>query len=380
MRMGMSQPDLSDVAIDMYYLTDTARRIEVHTHAQTLRRKSGRASRSLMCLAIVNTLVFVTVLTMPHRAPEDAFPLWLVEVILGGLTAAFWGLWAWSLVNPLPAAILGLLLYTSMAYASVASSADQGRGAVPFPTLSLTSVILLGIAIYYGAKERRFQKAIAEGIDPNLPRKRQGIASAIWLYVALLSIVVVPLGMSAEHDYTLKDQLDVMKFMGIVIVTWGLVSWRETRPAIQNLAKPQWYGLAIMLGLMTSVLGSLYGQLMSALVDFKPPGATATTAVESLGWPAALLMIAAFPAFFEEVAFRGVIVPVLKRALTVRETVFVSGAMFMILHLNPMSAPVLLAAGIMLGYLRIKSGSVWPCVMLHFTHNALILLFEFIHF
>jgi membrane protease YdiL (CAAX protease family) len=91
-------------------------------------------------------------------------------------------------------------------------------------------------------------------------------------------------------------------------------------------------------------------------------------------------MIAAFPAFFEEVAFRGVIVPVLKRALTVRETVFVSGAMFMILHLNPMSAPVLLAAGIMLGYLRIKSGSIWPCVMLHFTHNALILLFEFIHF
>lgn len=379
--MGMSQPDLGDVAIDMYYQTDTARRIQVHTHAQTLKRKSGRASRSLACLAIVNTLVFVVGLTMLDRAPADASPpAWVVGTILGGLAAAFWGLWAWSLVNPLPAAILGLLLYTSVAYASVAMSANQGRGAVPFPSLSLVSVILLGIAIYYGAKERRFQKAMAEGIDPNIPQKRQGIASAIWLYLALLSIVVVPLGMNAEHDYTLKDQLDVMKFMGIVVATWGLISWRETRPAIQNLATPQWFGLAILLGVMTSVLGSLYGQFITALVNFKPPGGTEMTTVGRLGWPSALLMIAVFPAFFEEVAFRGVIVPVLRRALTVPETVFVSGAMFMILHLNPMSAPVLLAVGIMLGYLRIKSGSIWPCVALHFTHNALILLFEFIHF
>jgi membrane protease YdiL (CAAX protease family) len=50
--------------------------------------------------------------------------------------------------------------------------------------------------------------------------------------------------------------------------------------------------------------------------------------------------------------------------------------MFMILHLSIPSAPQLLLLGIVIGILRVRSGSLWPCVLMHFTHNAMCIAFE----
>ncbi len=57
--------------------------------------------------------------------------------------------------------------------------------------------------------------------------------------------------------------------------------------------------------------------------------------------------------------------------LSETETIAVSALMFMILHLSPLGAPYLLLVGGLAGWLRLRSKSIWPCMLLHFVHNAM---------
>jgi membrane protease YdiL (CAAX protease family) len=59
-----------------------------------------------------------------------------------------------------------------------------------------------------------------------------------------------------------------------------------------------------------------------------------------------------------------------------REAVLISALMFMVLHLAVLSFPHLLVIGLVLGYVRVRSGSLYPCMLLHFTHNLLVVLAE----
>lgn len=86
----------------------------------------------------------------------------------------------------------------------------------------------------------------------------------------------------------------------------------------------------------------------------------------------AFLFHAAAPAVFEELGFRGVIFGLLRRSLDAREAVLLSAIAFGILHL---SVPMLIThvpLGIYLGWLRHRSGSLYPSMAAHFLHNGLV--------
>jgi membrane protease YdiL (CAAX protease family) len=286
------------------------------------------------------------------------------------------------LVNPLPAAIIGLLLYCSIAY-SVVAAHPQGPASELEAFLfraGLVGIVLLVKAILNGTRQRRLTAPQVLGPD-GLPVKQiRSIASAIWLFLILLSIVVIPIGLNAKHDYVFHDQMDVLKLMAIVVITWAAICWRDTAPAIRNPASINWFAFALLMGAMTAVLASLYGDVLGTIIGAPKTSPAQPYLDVGCGWLAIIGIIAAYPAIFEELAFRGIIVQGLRRVLSDNETIAVSGMMFMILHLNVLSAPALLAGGIILGYMRIRSGSLWPGVLTHFTHNALILAFGHWHF
>jgi membrane protease YdiL (CAAX protease family) len=94
------------------------------------------------------------------------------------------------------------------------------------------------------------------------------------------------------------------------------------------------------------------------------------------GWGMSILVVAVQPAVFEELAFRGVVFSALRRVLESGEAVLVSALMFMILHLSVLSFPHLLLIGVVLGWLRVRTGSLLPGMFLHFTHNLLCVAWE----
>jgi membrane protease YdiL (CAAX protease family) len=97
---------------------------------------------------------------------------------------------------------------------------------------------------------------------------------------------------------------------------------------------------------------------------------------EGRGLAVALALGALWPALFEEAAFRGVILPVLQRHAAAWEALLVSSFAFAILHLSVPSLVTHLPMGLWFGWLRYRSGSLWPGVFAHGLHNGLILVGE----
>jgi membrane protease YdiL (CAAX protease family) len=96
------------------------------------------------------------------------------------------------------------------------------------------------------------------------------------------------------------------------------------------------------------------------------------------GWGTVILFTCIQPAIIEELAFRGVIFAGLTKALSGMETILVSALMFMVLHLSPLRFPHTLALGIGAGFLRYRTKSIYPCMLMHFSHNFLCIAGEWL--
>lgn len=90
---------------------------------------------------------------------------------------------------------------------------------------------------------------------------------------------------------------------------------------------------------------------------------------------AALLFlgVAVAPALCEEVLFRGVVLSALARRVSPVAAVVTQAVLFSIYHLNVYQAPTTLIIGLVLGALVLRSGSLWPAVVIHALHNGITL-------
>jgi membrane protease YdiL (CAAX protease family) len=47
----------------------------------------------------------------------------------------------------------------------------------------------------------------------------------------------------------------------------------------------------------------------------------------------------------------------------------------MALHFSVLSAPYLLLVGMLLGWAKLKTGSLYPTMLIHFLHNFIVITF-----
>jgi membrane protease YdiL (CAAX protease family) len=88
----------------------------------------------------------------------------------------------------------------------------------------------------------------------------------------------------------------------------------------------------------------------------------------------ALVHIAVIPAVTEEILFRGAVLGGLTDLMRDRTAVIASAVIFATAHLSVPSMPHLIALGLVLGWVRVRSGSIWFGVLLHGGYNAAIYL------
>ena len=81
-----------------------------------------------------------------------------------------------------------------------------------------------------------------------------------------------------------------------------------------------------------------------------------------------VLAVSVLPALVEEFALRGIVMGSLRRFGDGFAIVF-SAAMFGIMHGNLVQIPFAFVVGLGLGFIAIKSGSVWTCCLVHFINN-----------
>lgn len=87
-----------------------------------------------------------------------------------------------------------------------------------------------------------------------------------------------------------------------------------------------------------------------------------------------LLVMVALPAFGEELFFRGVVQKLFHRTLGHKSAIVFTALFFALAHQQPLSFLPIFAMGIILGALKLWTGSLWAPILVHFINNAYALL------
>lgn len=170
-----------------------------------------------------------------------------------------------------------------------------------------------------------------------------------------------------------------------LILCPALAFLRYTRsPVWETLSfkkpSPRYVIAAVSLGFATVVISMLiltvqtkflpyseeYGRQMQLMV--MPPGRPL--------WQI-ILVAAVMPAICEEIFFRGVLQGILRRNLPKQKLIIVIGILFGVFHLSMFRIIPTGLLGVLLAYLTLASGSIFPSMCLHFMHNAYYLWSSF---
>jgi membrane protease YdiL (CAAX protease family) len=204
-----------------------------------------------------------------------------------------------------------------------------------------------------------------------MDRKAPGVKKLFWTYFSVIAagVVAVSFFLGREHIGAISIVFDAV----LLLVTAGFATSHggTLKPALMRigfLRWEAWAGVASVVPLL--LLNYAYTWFLLQLI-----GGTHVrrpfSELEDAGFSHAALIfsLAIFPALSEEVAFRGLMQPWLTVAIGPRKAILISGALFAALHFNVLGFPYLLLVGMVLGWLRWKTASLYPSIVLHFLHN-----------
>jgi sodium transport system permease protein len=214
---------------------------------------------------------------------------------------------------------------------------DRQRAATP--TIAYGCGALILVSLFFG------KLAVTE-----MPDSFNGIAKLV--FMPQLGLILAPtLLMATMMTTSLRTSLRLT-----------LVNWRV-------------WSLVCILAVM---LHPLYMTLAGWITEMYPLSSAAIEAMRPFGehiagapWLSVILLMAVMPAICEELAFRGFIFGGLVRNNSPVRAVLVTAFMFGISHGVLQQSISATFMGILLGWIALRTGSVLPGILIHFSNNAL---------
>ena len=106
-----------------------------------------------------------------------------------------------------------------------------------------------------------------------------------------------------------------------------------------------------------------------------PPNPIAPLQAAGMGLGSVVLLFCAMPAIVEELAFRGLLQHWLQVAIQPGRALLLASALFAGMHFSLVSFPYLFAVGLLLGWTKLKTRSLYPSMTIHFLHNLGVIMF-----
>lgn len=206
----------------------------------------------------------------------------------------------------------------------------------------------------------------------------RAIGSVLLLFVASVvygSVSALVLGDAAHTQAGLLAGLVLQE----VAVVGGLTllflhaAGRDLRFALGCAERPGRWAIAVLLGAPAFVVlqAPVLQAWSEAIGAVEPRWYSVALGIHSplQGLMVALGVVVA-PAVFEELAFRGYL---LRELLPVgpARAVALQAVLFGLYHADLFGAPIYLAAGALLGVIRLRSGALWPAIVFHAINNGL---------
>lgn len=146
-------------------------------HADSLRLHAKKGEIAILAVAIIQTVVGILALVRSsHTLAQNTMLITTVASFV--LAAMFWGLYSWSQSQPLPAAIVGLVIYGTTMGLSITFSlkrlahgmaAKPGVSALGISWVDIMVIMALIRAVYAGVWHRRLLQQAAQGNNAVAP-------------------------------------------------------------------------------------------------------------------------------------------------------------------------------------------------------------------
>ncbi|MCL4305901.1 ABC transporter permease subunit [bacterium] len=213
-----------------------------------------------------------------------------------------------------------------------------------------------------------FRKPVRE------PGKRLS-SGAVALLAAVAIIVVGGVGGMAQADNPLSGVFVVQISLALLAALWvyqggydPVAAFGWTPPGVRNLLAS---AIAVAGGwILTIELATFQHMLFPFPEDLLQQFTDLFGALEDQPLWVALGIIALLPAVVEEHLCRGLMLRGLDRESGKWTAILVVALIFAILHLNPYRFLPTFALGILLGFIAVRTGSIFPAILGHFINNA----------
>ncbi len=87
-----------------------------------------------------------------------------------------------------------------------------------------------------------------------------------------------------------------------------------------------------------------------------------------------ILAVSIAAPLFEELVFRGTLWGLLERALPAPAVLLITSLIFAAYHIDPIHVILVFPVGLLIGWVRMTSGSIYPAILLHFVNNTLAIV------
>jgi len=207
-----------------------------------------------------------------------------------------------------------------------------------------------------------------------IAKKAPQVATLFWTYFAVIFGVGILSYVLFREDR--PDLQLLLNELGIMATTF-VFGWIHRRSlAVQfktfGFNKPAAYvGLVALIPLLLINFG--YHELLKRLLEIDSEDFLGRLRAASISEWVLVATFCVTPGIFEEIAFRGLIQHWLQTAVKSWKAVVLASFLFAIMHFSVLSFPYLFLVGGLLGWVKLRTGSLFPSMLIHFLHNLVVI-------
>ena len=214
--------------------------------------------------------------------------------------------------------------------------------------------------------------------------------------IDLLSYLILPLaslmtGIAPDNvailnsiTYLYTAIVSVVAFLMGAVTLWIILRIGKRKNYQPTKWKPTFVPMAPFLIISTVALNFAMAEINAMLMALLSPNVNMSLELTTAGdisiLEIALLLVstAVIPGIVEEIMFRGIILTNLS-PYGKGMAIVTSALLFGLMHMNPSQFFYTTVMGLALGYIYVKTKSIWLCIIIHFTNNALGVIQQIIY-
>jgi len=207
-------------------------------------------------------------------------------------------------------------------------------------------------------------------------QKAPHVMNVFWTYMLVIVGASIVSYVVLEEDH---PELRLFFLSGVMFITTCIFAALHWPALVVQFKRIGFANPAAFLGLMALVpllaIDYYYHGWLIREFGLEDSSPLNRLRASGIGEPALIVFYCVLPAIVEETALRGLVQHWLQIAIRPWRAIVFASFLFTALHFSVLSAPYIFAAGMVLGWVKWKTGSLYPSMLIHLIHNLIVLEF-----